>query len=70
MKIASKRWVAKQFHTLLASRNDRIIANVKKSWFKPGVWNMEQFDPDPFMELLNKHGLPTKTIQLENKVNF
>ena len=41
-----------------------------KSWFKPGVWNMEQFDPDPFMELLNKHGLPTKTIQLENKVNF
>ncbi len=43
---------------------------LKKSWFKPGVWNMEQFDPDPFMELLNKHGLPTKTIQLENKVNF
>ncbi len=43
---------------------------LKKIWFKPGVWNMEQFDPDPFMELLNKHGLPTKTIQLENKVNF
>ena len=43
---------------------------LKKSWFKPGVWNMEQFDPDPFMELLNRHGLPTKTIQLENKVNF
>ncbi len=43
---------------------------LKKSWFKPGVWNMEQFDPDPFMELLNEHGLPTKTIQLENKVNF
>ena len=43
---------------------------LKKSWVKPGVWNMEQFDPDPFMELLNKHGLPTKTIQLENKVNF
>ena len=43
---------------------------LKKSWFKPGVWNMEQFDPDPFMELLNKHGLPTKIIQLENKVNF
>ena len=43
---------------------------LKKRWFKPGVWNMEQFDPDPFMELLNKHGLPTKTIQLENKVNF
>ncbi|MDL2306495.1 saccharopine dehydrogenase family protein [Desulfovibrio sp. OttesenSCG-928-C06] len=27
-------------------------------WKKPGVWNMEQFDPDPFMAALNKHGLP------------
>ncbi len=43
---------------------------LQKKWFKPGVWNMEQFDPDPFMELLNHHGLPTQTIQLENKVNF
>ena len=29
-------------------------------WQKPGVWNMEQFDPDPFMEALNKWGLPWK----------
>jgi len=27
-------------------------------WMKPGVWNMEQFDPDPFMDALNKYGLP------------
>lgn len=27
-------------------------------WKNPGVWNMEQFDPDPFMELLPKLGLP------------
>lgn len=27
-------------------------------WRKPGVWNMEQFDPDPFMEDLDKYGLP------------
>ena len=27
-------------------------------WHKPGVWNMEEFDPDPFMEALNRHGLP------------
>ncbi len=27
-------------------------------WKKPGVWNTEQFDPDPFMELLPIHGLP------------
>ncbi len=27
-------------------------------WKKPGVFNMEQFDPDPFMDALNKWGLP------------
>uniref|UniRef100_UPI004028DEC2 saccharopine dehydrogenase family protein n=1 Tax=Alloprevotella sp. TaxID=1872471 RepID=UPI004028DEC2 len=27
-------------------------------WKKPGVWNVEEFDPDPFMEELNKQGLP------------
>ncbi|NBX02016.1 saccharopine dehydrogenase family protein [bacterium] len=27
-------------------------------WLKPGVWNMEECDPDPFMEELNKCGLP------------
>jgi saccharopine dehydrogenase (NAD+, L-lysine-forming) len=43
---------------------------LQKKWFKPGVWNMEQFNPDPFMELLNQHGLPTKTIQLKDSLNF
>ncbi|HSK68949.1 MAG TPA: saccharopine dehydrogenase family protein [Candidatus Limnocylindria bacterium] len=27
-------------------------------WNKPGVWNVEEFDPDPFMDALNKWGLP------------
>lgn len=27
-------------------------------WNKPGVWNMEEFDPDPFMDALNEWGLP------------
>ena len=27
-------------------------------WNKPGVYNVEEFDPDPFMEQLNKQGLP------------
>ncbi|GAB3171557.1 saccharopine dehydrogenase family protein [Telluribacter humicola] len=27
-------------------------------WMKPGVWNCEQLNPDPFMELLIMHGLP------------
>lgn len=31
---------------------------LKGVWKKPGVFNVEEFDPDPFMEALNKHGLP------------
>ena len=43
---------------------------IQKIWFKAGVWNIEQFDPDPFMDLLNKYGLPSKTIELDKKINF
>ena len=31
---------------------------LKGLWMKPGVYNVEEFDPDPFMAALNKHGLP------------
>jgi saccharopine dehydrogenase (NAD+, L-lysine-forming) len=31
---------------------------LEKKWFKPGVHNMEEFDPDPFMADLNRYGLP------------
>lgn len=34
-------------------------------WQKPGVWNIEQFDPDPFMEDMNKYGLPWQVIELD-----
>ena len=27
-------------------------------WAKPGVWNVEEFDPDPFLEELSVQGLP------------
>ena len=43
---------------------------IQKIWFKPGVWNIEQFDPDPFMDLLNQHGLPSTTIELDKKIDF
>jgi saccharopine dehydrogenase (NAD+, L-lysine-forming) len=33
-------------------------------WKEPGVWNMEQNDPDPFMEELNQRGLPWQIIDL------
>ncbi len=28
------------------------------AWRKAGVWNVEEFNPDPFMEELNRQGLP------------
>jgi saccharopine dehydrogenase (NAD+, L-lysine forming) len=31
---------------------------VNGNWKQPGVFNVEQLDPDPFMELLNTMGLP------------
>lgn len=31
---------------------------LQKKWHRPGVFNVEEFDPDPFMEQLNIHGLP------------
>lgn len=33
---------------------------MNKTWDKKGVFNMEEFDPDPFMDALNKWGLPWK----------
>lgn len=35
-------------------------------WKTAGVWNMEQFDPDPFMEDLNKYGLPWTVVELDS----
>ena len=28
------------------------------AWRKPGVFNLEEMDPDPFMDMLNRYGLP------------
>ena len=28
------------------------------TWDKKGVFNVEEFDPDPYMDMLNKYGLP------------
>ena len=38
---------------------------LEEKWKAPGVWNIEQFDPDPFMEDMNKYGLPWKVIELD-----
>ena len=35
------------------------------TWTREGVWNMEQLDPDPFMEKLNQYGLPWNVVELD-----
>lgn len=37
-----------------------------QTWLTPGVFNIEEFDPDPFMAAMNQHGLPWQVIELEN----
>lgn len=39
---------------------------LEQRWLAPGVFNIEQFDPDPFMEDMNKCGLPWKVIELDS----
>ncbi len=34
-------------------------------WQGKGVFNMEEFDPDPFMDELNRQGLPWKVMELD-----
>jgi len=36
-------------------------------WKGRGVFNVEQFDPDPFMDQLNRHGLPWTEVILDGK---
>ena len=38
---------------------------IEKHWLKPGVFNMEQNNPDPFMADMNEYGLPWQVIELD-----
>ena len=40
------------------------------AWKGEGVFNMEQLDPDPFMDMLNKHGLPWQVKELAGPLEF
>jgi len=40
------------------------------AWEGEGVFNMEQMDPDPFMDMLNKHGLPLQVKELAGPLAF
>ena len=39
-------------------------------WSGSGVFNMEQMDPDPYMEMLNQHGLPWQVKELDGPLTF
>jgi len=39
-------------------------------WRGEGVFNMEEFDPDPFMDMLNLHGLPWTVEELDRPLGF
>ena len=43
---------------------------VTGKWEGDGVFNMEEMDPDPFMDMLNDHGLPWQGKELDGPVNF
>lgn len=38
---------------------------LENKWRGQGVFNMEQFDPDPFLEALSKYGLPWEITELK-----
>lgn len=43
---------------------------LEKIWHKAGVFNIEQFDPDPFMDRLNQNGLPWQMADLATALSF
>ncbi len=40
------------------------------AWQGTGVFNMEELDPDPFMEMLGPQGLPWKLTELDGPLDF
>jgi saccharopine dehydrogenase (NAD+, L-lysine-forming) len=41
---------------------------LENKWMKPGVYNVEEFNPDPFMDDLNKYGLPWQVADWNHSV--
>lgn len=38
------------------------------AWLRPGVWNLEQLDPDSFMDDLNAWGLPWHVLEVDHSL--
>ena len=43
---------------------------VQDPWTGEGVFNMEEFDPDPFLDMLGENGLPWDVKELDGPVGF
>ncbi len=43
---------------------------LQRKWQGEGVFNIEQLDPDPFMYMLSRHGLPWQVKELPGPVEF
>jgi saccharopine dehydrogenase (NAD+, L-lysine-forming) len=43
---------------------------LRGDWRGAGVFNIEQFDPDPFMDMLSRHGLPWQVKELDGPLEF
>lgn len=43
---------------------------VTGTWSEEGVFNMEEMDPDPFMDMLGEHGLPWNVAEMDGPVGF
>jgi saccharopine dehydrogenase (NAD+, L-lysine-forming) len=41
---------------------------ISGAWLRPGVWNLEQLDPDPFMDDLNVWGLPWHILEVDQEL--
>ncbi|MDB4265460.1 saccharopine dehydrogenase family protein [bacterium] len=41
---------------------------ISGAWLRPGVWNLEQLDPDPFMDDLNAWGLPWHILEVDQEL--
>ena len=40
------------------------------AWLRPGVWNLEQLDPDHFMDDLNAWGLPWHVLEVDQELSL
>jgi saccharopine dehydrogenase (NAD+, L-lysine forming) len=56
--LQGSRFQAISYTTGVPAMIGAMLVLMNGTWSGKGVFNIEEFDPDPFMEALNKWGLP------------